>query len=131
MRPGRKLGPIAPAVPSSHRSWLEPVREKYLDSGITLGALGDRVHLAKSKLSELLRGVGLYPRWESIHRLAEARQLPSWPLHRLWRQAALDAGKAPEWIERSTQKAARATVRTRPPLEHAALCQLVKADYRF
>ncbi|NYS17258.1 sigma-70 family RNA polymerase sigma factor [Streptomyces sp. SJ1-7] len=130
-RPGRKLGPIAPAVPSSHRSWLEPVREKYLDSGVTLGALGDRVHLAKSKLSELLRGVGLYPRWESIHRLAEALQLPSWPLYRLWRQAALDAGKAPEWIERSTQKATRATAWPRPPLEHAALCQLVEADYRF
>ncbi|MFI7236942.1 sigma-70 family RNA polymerase sigma factor [Streptomyces cyaneofuscatus] len=131
VRPGRKLGPIAPAVTSSHRSWLEPVREKYLDSGITLGALGDRVHLAKSKLSELLRGVGLYPRWESMHRLAEALQLPSWPLYRLWRQAALDAGKAPEWIERSTHKATQVTVRSRPPLEHAALCQLVEADYRF
>lgn len=102
VRPGRKLGPIAPGVTSSHRAWLEPVREKYLDSGVTLGGvggvggLGDRVHLATSKLSELLRGVGLYPRWERFHRLAEAVELPSWPLHRLWRQAALDAGKAPE-----------------------------------
>nr|WP_203633472.1 sigma-70 family RNA polymerase sigma factor [Streptomyces halstedii] len=110
---------------------MEPVREKYLDSGVTLGGLGDRVHLAKSKLSELLRGVGLYPRWESIQRLAEALQLPSWPLHRLWRQAALDAGKAPEWIERSTQKTTQITAWPRPPLAHAALCQLVEADYRF
>ncbi|WP_329167800.1 sigma-70 family RNA polymerase sigma factor [Streptomyces sp. NBC_01685] len=131
VRPGRKLGPITPAVSSSHRSWLEPVREKYLDSGFTLGGLGDRVHLAKSKLSELLRGVGLYPRWEVIHRLAAALDMPFWPLHRLWRQAALEAGKALEWIERSTQKTALATARPRPPLEHAALCQLVEADYRF
>ncbi|MFG3429428.1 sigma-70 family RNA polymerase sigma factor [Streptomyces californicus] len=130
-RPGRKLGPIAPGVSSSHRTWLEPVRETYLATGFTLDHLGDRVVLARSKLSELLRGVGLYPRWETIHRLAAELDLPSWPLHRLWRQAALDAGKAPEWIERSTHKAALATARPRPPLEHAALCQLVEADYRF
>ncbi|EGE39644.1 sigma-70 family RNA polymerase sigma factor [Streptomyces sp. SID4928] len=130
-RPGRKLGPIAPAVSSSHRAWLEPVRDTYRNSGFTLGNLSDRVHLAKSKLSELLRGVGLYPRWEVIHRLGAELDLPSWPLHRLWRQAALDAGKAPEWIERSSHKTTHATARPRPPLEHAALRQLVEPDYHF
>ncbi|MEV7427726.1 sigma-70 family RNA polymerase sigma factor [Streptomyces sp. NPDC091212] len=131
VRPGRKPGPIAPDVSSSHRAWLEPVREKYLDSDRTLGDLGEQVLLAKSKLSELLRGVGLYPRWEVIHRLAAELCLPSWPLHRLWRQAALDAGKGREWIDRSTENTARATTGHRPPLEHIALRQIVSADYRF
>ncbi|WP_327350109.1 hypothetical protein OG772_36095 [Streptomyces sp. NBC_01321] len=27
VRPGRKLGPVALDVSSSHRAWLEPVRE--------------------------------------------------------------------------------------------------------
>ncbi|RZD92242.1 sigma-70 family RNA polymerase sigma factor [Streptomyces albidoflavus] len=131
VRPGRKLGPVALDVASSHRAWLEPVREAYLDSGRTLGDLGDCIPLAKSKLSELLRGVGLYPRWETIHRLAAELGMPSWPLHRLWKQAALDAGKAPGWIDRSTQKTTVATARQWPPMEHGALRQLVEDDYRF
>ncbi len=131
VRPGRKLGPVALDVASSHRAWLEPVREAYLDSGRTLGDLGDCIPLAKSKLSELLRGVGLYPRWETIHRLAAELGMPSWPLHRLWKQAALDAGKAPGWIDRSTQKTTVATARHWPPMEHGALRQLVEDDYRF
>ncbi|MFD6329220.1 sigma-70 family RNA polymerase sigma factor [Streptomyces niveus] len=130
VRPGRKLGAVALDVSSSHRAWLDPTRETYLASGRTLGELGDRIPLAKSKLSELLRGVGLYPRWEVIHRLAAELDMPSWPLHRLWRQAALDAGKAPEWIDRST-RASAATARRRPPLDHDGLRQLVEHDYRF
>ncbi|MEU1918332.1 hypothetical protein [Streptomyces massasporeus] len=61
-RPGRKLGPIAPTVGSAHRAWLDPMRQNYLASGLTLNDLSTRVRFAKSKLSELLRGVGLYPR---------------------------------------------------------------------
>ncbi|MFH8717704.1 hypothetical protein ACH4GC_41385, partial [Streptomyces zaomyceticus] len=61
LRPGRKLGPIASTVGSSHRAWLTPTRDHYLLSGRTLSDLSARV-LAKSKLSELLRGVGHYCR---------------------------------------------------------------------
>lgn len=130
-RPGRKLGPVGLDLSSSHRAWLVPMRDKYLDSGLTLGDLSCRVLLAKSKLSELLRGVGLYPRWEVIHRLGDELDMPSWPLHRLWRRAALDAGKPQEWIERSTEKASMATAQGRPPLDHGALRQTTEDDYRF
>ncbi|WP_327187462.1 hypothetical protein [Streptomyces sp. NBC_01334] len=72
MRPGRKLGPIAENVGSAHRAWLEPMRETYLRSGLTLSELSLRVLLAKSKISELLRGTGLYPRWEIVLRPSSA-----------------------------------------------------------
>ncbi|MFC5146821.1 sigma-70 family RNA polymerase sigma factor [Streptomyces aureoversilis] len=131
VRPGRKLGPIAGTVSSSHRAWLDPTRECYLASGRTLSDLSLRVLLAKSKLSELLRGVGHYPRWEVIHRLATELDMPGWPLYRLWRQAALDAGKSRDWVDRSTDGAITvATARPGPPLEHGALCSMVEADYR-
>ncbi|MEU8295540.1 hypothetical protein [Streptomyces pseudogriseolus] len=65
--------------------------------------------LAKSKLSELLRGVGHYPRWEVVHRLSTVLDIPNWPLYRLWRQAALDIGKTKEWIERSSEGASATT----------------------
>ncbi|MFI1622383.1 sigma-70 family RNA polymerase sigma factor [Streptomyces lydicus] len=128
-RPGRKLGPIADCVGSSHRAWLEPMRESYFASGRTLSHLSDRVLLAKSKLSELLRGVGLYPRWEVIDRLSTELNMPTWPLYRLWRQAALDSQKTREWIDRSTEKTTLATTNPKPPLEHDAFCQMVEMDY--
>ncbi|TQJ37717.1 hypothetical protein FBY34_7862 [Streptomyces sp. SLBN-115] len=43
VRPGRKLGPIAENVGSAHRAWLEPMRETYLRSGLTLSELSLRV----------------------------------------------------------------------------------------
>ncbi|GGS08829.1 MULTISPECIES: sigma-70 family RNA polymerase sigma factor [Streptomyces] len=130
-RPGRKLGPIAPTVGTLHRAWLEPTRERYLASGRTLSDLSFHVLLAKSKLSELLRGVGHYPRWEVIHRLAAVLDIPGWPLYRLWKQAALDAGKSRDWINRSTEGAtAVATAHSGPPLEHGALRLTVEEGYR-
>ncbi|MEU3904057.1 sigma-70 family RNA polymerase sigma factor [Streptomyces goshikiensis] len=129
VRPGRKLGPIADTVSSSHRAWLEPTRERYLASGRTLSDLSQKV-LAKSKLSELLRGVGHYPRWEVIHRLAGELDLPNWPLYRLWKQAAMDAGKSRDWVDRSTDgTTAVATARSGQPLEHWALCQTIADGY--
>ncbi|MCQ8775052.1 sigma-70 family RNA polymerase sigma factor [Streptomyces telluris] len=130
-RPGRKLGPVAGTVSSSHRAWLDPTRECYLTSGRTLSDLSLRVPLAKSKLSELLRGVGHYPRWEVIQRLAAELDMPGWPLYRLWRQAALDAGKSRDWVDRSTEGTITvATAHPGPPLEHGALRSMVEADYR-
>ncbi|MFD9458655.1 sigma-70 family RNA polymerase sigma factor [Streptomyces sp. NPDC059985] len=128
-RPGRKLGPIATNVGSSHRAWLEPVRGSYLASGMTLDELSLKVPLAKSKLSELLRGLGLYPRWEVLNRLSSELEMPEWPLYRLWRQAALDVQKTPGWIERSTGEPLVITDDI-PPLDHGAFCQTVQDGYR-
>ncbi|MFJ7423423.1 sigma factor-like helix-turn-helix DNA-binding protein [Streptomyces uncialis] len=128
-RPGRKLGPIADCVGSSHRALLEPLREQYLASGRTLSDLSLRVLLAKSKLSELLRGVGLYPRWETVYRLAAELDLPARPLLRLWKQAAHDAQKSPDWIARSKAKAPL-TGHQHPPLDYRAFKQMAEDDYR-
>ncbi|WP_406865173.1 sigma-70 family RNA polymerase sigma factor [Streptomyces sp. HUAS MG47] len=128
LRPGRKLGPIAATVGSAHRAWLDPTRERYLTSGRTLSDLSRGIPLAKSKLSELLRGIGHYPRWEVIHRLAEELGIPGWPLHRLWKQAALDAGKTREWIDRSTGNTVTIAP-SGPPLEHGALRSMVTEGY--
>lgn len=129
-RPGRKLGPIADSAGSARRAWLEPMRDAYLASGLTLSDLSAQVPLAKSKLSELLRGIGLYPRWEIVSRLATLLGLSHVPLYRLWRQAALEAHKSREWIERSTDNAtALTTSPAAPPLDHRAFCELVEEDY--
>jgi DNA-directed RNA polymerase specialized sigma24 family protein len=132
LRPGRKLGPVVGCVSSSHRAWLMPIRRSYLRSGRTLSDLSDHVLLAKSKLSELLRGLGHYPRWEVVHRLSVELNMPSWPLYRLWRRAAFDANKTREWIDRSAKETAVATSNPpHPPLEHGALRQMVEVDYRY
>jgi transcriptional regulator with XRE-family HTH domain len=106
------------------------MRETYLTSGLTLSELSIRVRLAKSKISELLRGTGLYPRWEIIYALALELNLPYWPLHRLWRQAAFEAHKTRDWIERSSEKAA-VTTHAAPPLDHRAFRETVEDDYRL
>ncbi|MFF8592310.1 RNA polymerase sigma factor [Streptomyces sp. NPDC015220] len=114
---------------SAHRAWLEPMRDAYLNSGLTLSELGGRVRFAKSKISELLRGCGLYPRWEIILSLSAELRMPQWPLYRLWRQAALEAQKSKEWVERSSEKAALTILDTAAPLDHRAFRELVENDY--
>ncbi|MFJ2509870.1 sigma-70 family RNA polymerase sigma factor [Streptomyces griseoviridis] len=128
LRPGRKLGPIVESAGSAHRAWLEPVRSKYLGSGLTLNELSLRIRLSKSKLSELLRGTGLYPRWEIILSLSVELNMPQWPLHRLWRQAAVEAHKSREWINRCIRRTATAS-HDEPPLPHRAFRELVEGDY--
>ncbi|MFJ6509307.1 MULTISPECIES: sigma-70 family RNA polymerase sigma factor [unclassified Streptomyces] len=129
-RPGRKLGPVLDNVGSAHRAWLEPMRGSYLASGLTLSELSTRLKFAKSKLSELLRGVGLYPRWEIVYMLSTELDMPSWPLHRLWRQAAFEAHKSGEWIENCTDHTPiLTTVPITPPLDHRAFRELVEDDY--
>ncbi|MGW5036371.1 sigma factor-like helix-turn-helix DNA-binding protein [Streptomyces nigra] len=128
-RPGRKLGPIAENVGSAHRAWLDPLRTAYLTSGLTLNDLSSRVRFAKSKISELLRGVGLYPRWEIVLRLANELGMPNWPLYRLWSQAALETHKSSEWINGCTSGTTVTATHTAPPLEHCAFRELVESDY--
>ncbi|WP_328349362.1 sigma-70 family RNA polymerase sigma factor [Streptomyces sp. NBC_00445] len=130
-RPGRKLGPIAERVGSAHRAWLTPMRDTYLKSGLTLSELSVRVRVSKSKLSELLRGTGLYPRWEIVLSLSVELSMPQWPLYRLWRYAAFEAHKTGEWIDRCSERTAAAltTSHTDPPLDHCAFRELVESDY--
>ncbi|MER6557433.1 hypothetical protein ABT300_06615 [Streptomyces sp. NPDC001027] len=103
-RPGRKLGPILPSTASAHRAWLQPMRDTYLASGLTLNELSERIRFAKSIISELLRGVGLYPRWEIVCMLAVELGVPNWPLYQLWRQAAFEAHKSNDWIDDCTDR---------------------------
>ncbi|MET8102266.1 sigma-70 family RNA polymerase sigma factor [Streptomyces sp. NPDC005236] len=129
-RPGRKLGPVTDSVGSAHRAWLDPMRASYLGSGLTLSELSTRLRFAKSKLSELLRGVGHYPRWEIVYMLAGELGMPSWPLYRLWRQAAFEAHKNNDWVENCTDRTSiLTTAPTTPPLEHWAFRELVENDY--
>jgi DNA-directed RNA polymerase specialized sigma subunit, sigma24 homolog len=128
-RPGRKLGPVADNVGSAHRAWLDPMRTAYLASGLTLNELSGRACFAKSKISELLRGVGLYPRWEIVLLLALELGMPNWPLYRLWSQAALESHKSSEWINGCTDRTTVTATHTTPPLDHGAFRELVENDY--
>jgi DNA-directed RNA polymerase specialized sigma24 family protein len=106
------------------------VRDTYLASGLTLSGLSDRISFAKSKLSELLRGVGLYPRWEVVFLIATELNMPNWPLYRLWRQAAFEARRSSEWVERSTERTTILTAaHTAAPWDHRAFRDLMEGDY--
>ncbi|WP_190086045.1 helix-turn-helix domain-containing protein [Streptomyces longisporoflavus] len=100
-RPGRKLGPIAADASASHRAWLEPLREFYLASGMTIEQLGHRMGWSRSKISELLRAVGRYPRWECLRALLRALAVPDSSvvvLRGLWVGAARELNKRTVWI---------------------------------
>ncbi|MFB7633402.1 sigma-70 family RNA polymerase sigma factor [Streptomyces sp. NPDC056149] len=105
------------------------MRDSYLKSGLTMSELSDRVRFAKSKISELLRGTGLYPRWEILLSLSAELKMPQWPLQRLWQQAAFEAQKSKEWVERSSEKAALTMSHPVPPLDHRAFRELVEDCY--
>ncbi|WP_299541740.1 sigma factor-like helix-turn-helix DNA-binding protein [uncultured Streptomyces sp.] len=100
------------------------MREKYQASELTLSELGTRVNLSKSKLSELLRGIGLYPRWENVLGIAKVLGLPQWPLLHLWQQGALDANKSLRWIELSGGEPVVLTPSAQS-VEHGVLQELV------
>lgn len=126
-KPGRKLGPIAESVGSTHRAWLEPLRSSFLASGMTISDMSAQTGWAKSKISELLRGTGLYPRWEITHSLLSLLGVPTWPMRRLWTSAAREARKKPEWIERCVEKQVLSA--EDPPLDHGAFTELQADAY--
>ncbi|SNX88699.1 DNA-directed RNA polymerase specialized sigma24 family protein [Streptomyces sp. TLI_55] len=128
-RPGRKPGPISDGVGPTHRAWLEPLRTRFLAGGLTISDLSERSGWAKSKISELLRGAGLYPRWEITHGLLQVLEIPTWPMRRLWMAAALEAHKKPDWIDGCIQKVALTTGPVEPPLEHQAFTDLNRDAY--
>lgn len=128
-KPGRKLGPIADGVGVAHRAWLEPLRARFLASGLTIQELSLRSGWAKSKISELLRGTGLYPRWEITHSLLHVLEIPTWPMQRLWTAAALEAHKKPDWIDGCIKKVALSTGPALPPLDHRAFAESNRPPY--
>ncbi|MGW3956029.1 helix-turn-helix domain-containing protein [Streptomyces sp. NPDC004752] len=82
----------------AHRSWLEPLRSRFVASGLTLDELVGRSGYSKTRLSELLGGKGYYPRWEITYSVVRALDIPVGPLRRLWQAAAWEADKDADWI---------------------------------
>lgn len=100
-RPGRKLGPITKEASPAHRAWLQPLREAYRASGMTIEQLERSTGWPRSKISELLRAVGRYPRWECLRALLFALGLPEESVVTLrsrWVLAAIEANKRTGWI---------------------------------
>lgn len=128
-RPGRKLGPISDEVGIAHRAWLEPLRDRFLASGTTIKDLSARSGFSRSKISELLRGVGLYPRWEITHSLLHVLGIPSWPMRRLWMAAAAEANKKRGWVEGCIEPVVVSTGPSGPPLDHTAFVELSSRPY--
>ncbi|MFI9724000.1 helix-turn-helix domain-containing protein [Streptomyces sp. NPDC052396] len=128
-RPGRKLGPIAEGVGTAHRAWLEPVRDRYFASGLTVSDLARKAGWSKSKVSELLRGTGLYPSWEFTYGLLHVLGMPTWPMRRLWSAAAREACKKQEWIDGCIEKVVLSTGPDRPPVDHRAFADINAAAY--
>ncbi|MFE9258110.1 sigma-70 family RNA polymerase sigma factor [Streptomyces sp. NPDC006879] len=85
----------------AHRSWLEPVRDAFYASGMTLADLQLRTGWPKSKISELLRGAGRYPRWAFARAVLGGLGSPPLPyetMRLLWVLAARAADKRTTWI---------------------------------
>lgn len=97
-RRGRKPGPIHPSAGPTHRAWLEPVRSRLQNSGLTLDDLVVKIGYSKSRISELMSGSGRYPRWAITYSVVQALGLPPGPMLRLWKAAAREAEKKEAWI---------------------------------
>ncbi|MYS24666.1 hypothetical protein GA0115240_16707 [Streptomyces sp. DvalAA-14] len=91
-----------------------------LASGLTVADLAEQSHNSKSKISVLLRGEDLYPRWEIIHSVLRVLEIPAWPVCRLWVAAAFEANKKQEWIDGCISTAVLTIAPQRPPLDHRA-----------
>ncbi|TJZ96755.1 sigma-70 family RNA polymerase sigma factor [Actinacidiphila oryziradicis] len=128
-KPGRKLGPIADSVGAAHRAWLEPLRTRFLGSRLTISDLSGSTGYAKSKISELLRGAGLYPRWEITNSVLHVLGVPTWPMRRLWAAAAFEAQKKPAWVKGCIATVAISTGPAVPPLDHQGFMQLNRVPY--
>ncbi|WNI14101.1 XRE family transcriptional regulator [Actinacidiphila sp. ITFR-21] len=127
-RRGRKPGPISDTAGVSHRAWLEPVRTKLSASGLTLNDLVVRSGYSKTRISELLRGNGYYPGWELTYSVIHALDIPTWPMQRLWTEAAREAHREADWIERSIRQVYPDGPRV-PPLEHEGFKETVREPY--
>lgn len=123
-RPGRKLGPIAEGTKPAHRAWLEHLRGAYHDSGLTFIQLEKEANWPRSKISELLRAIGRYPRWQITRDLLIALRLSEPELADIraqWVRAAREADKRLNWIHKALAKERENSLRgQRPPLDYLA-----------
>ncbi|WP_331719791.1 helix-turn-helix transcriptional regulator (plasmid) [Streptomyces sp. NBC_01023] len=127
-RRGRKPAAIGTDVGDSHRAWLEPVRTRYLASGLTLDDLVQRSGYSKTRISELLRGKGYYPGWEITYSVIRSLNIPIWPLRRLWTAAAREADKKPGWIETRIHEV-QPLQQEQPPLAHQGFTEAMRQPY--
>lgn len=100
-RPGRRLGPIVEGAGPFHQVWVEELRNAFRASGLTLAELKHRTGWPTSKISELLRAAGRYPRWTFVCDIRREVASPGWPCRTLqvrWVEAALEANKRTKWI---------------------------------
>ncbi|MFF7199145.1 hypothetical protein ACIOC1_34050 [Streptomyces sp. NPDC088197] len=118
-RPGPSLGPIAGHVRGAHRAWLEPVRTQFAASGLAVGDVARQAGYAKSKVSELLRGEGLYPTWLLTSSVVTVLRMPRTPMMRLWQQAAVEAHKDLAWIENCVKQVMRIPGEDVAPVDQA------------
>jgi hypothetical protein len=130
MTGGRRLGPIRDSAGEAHRAWLVPLRTKFLASGLTIGELAERSSYAKSKISVLLRGEELYPRWEIISSVLRVLEIPAGPMCRLWIAAALELNKKEEWIRSCIGPSQLATLSGGAPLDHHAFIEARTKAYK-
>ncbi|NJP75071.1 helix-turn-helix domain-containing protein [Streptomyces sp. C1-2] len=127
-RRGRPPEPISEEAGAAHRTWLEPVRSRFAASGLTLDELVDRSGFSKTRLSELLRGKGYYPRWEITYSVVRALGIPVTPVRRLWRAAAVEADKNATWIQNRISEVHTADGDTQP-VAHRGLTLAMRDPY--
>lgn len=127
-RRGRPPKPIVPSTSVSHRAWLEPLRSRLFDSGMTLDQVAERAGYSKAPISELLRGNGQYPTWEITYSLLPVLDLPGWPVRWLWTAAAMEARKKKWWIEKCIDRVVLPGPAA-PPLDHRGFVELRRAAY--
>lgn len=128
-RRGRKPEPISPAAGACHRAWLQAVRSRLFASGLTLDELVERSGYSKTRISELLRGNGPYPRWELTYSVIHVLGIPASPMRRLWKAAAHDARKKQAWIDRCIETVAVSLGPDVPPLDHQGFTETNRAAY--
>lgn len=127
-RRGRRPEPISEGVGVAHRGWLEPMRRRLSASGLTLDELVKLANYSKPRISELLRGKGLYPRWEITSNVGRALGAPMLPMRRLWANAAREAERKQTWIEGCIKEVPLLEPQ-RQPLDHHALAHDVREAY--
>lgn len=127
-RRGRPPAPICDNAGPLHRTWLGPVRNRFIASGLTLDELVGRSGFSKTRLSELLRGKGYYPGWEITYSVVRALDVPVGPVRRLWRTAAAEADKDAIWISNRI-RAVEPGDEGDQPLAHAGLTQAMREPY--
>lgn len=128
---GRKLGPITAGTGRAHRAWLEPLRGSYQASGLTIGQLERETGWSRSKISELLRAAGRYPRWEFTRSLLTALRWPApsmADMRALWALAARETNKRTIWINNCLQGDGL-SADDRLPLHFAAFQDLYREAY--